>query len=114
MFVADNWKEYKLIDASDGERLEQWGKYVLIRPDPQIIWHGSKKSALWKKADGTAILAVGSWSDKPETVHLILPEPFSGRDLNQPEIPGFQTAGSYPAETAFEISPKQGMLFIIK
>ena len=69
---------------------------------------------LWKKADGTAILAVGSWSDKPETVHLILPEPFSGRDLNQPEIPGFQTAGSYPAETAFEISPKQGMLFIIK
>lgn len=52
MFVADNWKEYKLIDASDGERLEQWGKYVLIRPDPQIIWSGSKKSSLWKKADG--------------------------------------------------------------
>jgi len=52
MFVADSWKEYKLIDASDGERLEQWGKYVLIRPDPQIIWNGTKKSPLWKKADG--------------------------------------------------------------
>ena len=52
MFVADSWKEYKLIDASDGERLEQWGKYILIRPDPQIIWSGTKKSPLWKKADG--------------------------------------------------------------
>ena len=52
MFIADNWKEYRLLDASDGERLERWGNYVLIRPDPQIIWSGVKKSPLWKKADG--------------------------------------------------------------
>ncbi len=51
MFVSDKWKDYELIDASDGERLERWGKYILIRPDPQIIWKGKKTSPLWKKAD---------------------------------------------------------------
>lgn len=51
MFVSDNWKDYELIDASDGERLERWGKYILIRPDPQIIWKGKKTSPLWKRAD---------------------------------------------------------------
>ena len=44
MFVSDKWKDYELIDASDGERLERWGKYILIRPDPQVIWHGERKS----------------------------------------------------------------------
>ena len=52
MWCADNWKDYELIDTSDGERLERWGQYVLIRPDPQIIWKGCAKSPLWKKADG--------------------------------------------------------------
>lgn len=52
MFCADNWKEYRLLDASEGEKLEQWGEYTLIRPDPQIIWKSEKKHPLWKKADG--------------------------------------------------------------
>ncbi len=52
MFKADGWKEYRLIDASDGERLESWADRLLIRPDPQVIWNGNKKSPLWKKADG--------------------------------------------------------------
>lgn len=51
MFISDKWKEYELIDASDGERLERWGKYILRRPDPQIIWKNAKKSNLWSKAD---------------------------------------------------------------
>lgn len=51
MWCADNWKDYELIDTSDGERLERWGKYILIRPDPQIIWKGVKNSPMWKKAD---------------------------------------------------------------
>ena len=38
MFLADRWKEYELIDVSGGEKLERWGKYLLIRPDPQIVW----------------------------------------------------------------------------
>ncbi len=52
MWCADAWKDYELIDTSDGERLERWGQYILIRPDPQIIWKGCAKSPLWKKADG--------------------------------------------------------------
>ncbi len=51
MRVADNWKEYELIDCSCGERLERWGNVTLIRPDPQVIWKTEKKNPLWKKAD---------------------------------------------------------------
>ncbi len=51
MRVADNWKDYELIDCSCGERLERWGKITLIRPDPQVIWKTEKKNPLWKKAD---------------------------------------------------------------
>lgn len=46
-----NWKDYELIDTSDGERLERWGEVVLIRPDPQIIWTSDKSNLLWKNAD---------------------------------------------------------------
>jgi 23S rRNA (cytosine1962-C5)-methyltransferase len=52
MWCSDKWQDYELLDASDGERLERWGKYILIRPDPQIIWKGVAKHPAWKKADG--------------------------------------------------------------
>ena len=45
-----SWKDYELIDCSDGERLERWGDIVLIRPDPQIIWHTERKDPLWNNA----------------------------------------------------------------
>lgn len=51
MRVADNWKDYELIDCSCGERLERWGNITLIRPDPQVIWKTEKKNPFWKKAD---------------------------------------------------------------
>ena len=66
MWAEKGWKDYELIDASDGERLERWGKYILVRPDPQIIWKGMKKSPLWKKADATysrSRSGGGSWSE---------------------------------------------------
>ena len=52
MFLADQWKDYELLDCDGGERLERWGKYILIRPDPEIIWSGERKNPLWRKADG--------------------------------------------------------------
>jgi 23S rRNA (cytosine1962-C5)-methyltransferase len=52
MWCSENWKDYELLDASDGERLERWGKYILIRPDPQIIWKGVARHPAWNKADG--------------------------------------------------------------
>ena len=51
VWCSENWKDYELLDASDGERLERWGKYILVRPDPQVIWKDSAKHPLWKKAD---------------------------------------------------------------
>lgn len=51
MWYAKDWEEYKLLDTSDGCRLEKWGEYTLVRPDPQVIWKGVKKHPLWKKAD---------------------------------------------------------------
>ena len=52
MWIADNWKDYEVIDTSSGEKLERWGKYVLLRPDPQVIWNTPKKDANWKKING--------------------------------------------------------------
>ena len=51
MWIADGWKDYELLDASDGERLERWGKYILRRPDPQIIWKNAASHKAWKNAD---------------------------------------------------------------
>ena len=51
MWIADKWTDYELLDASDGERLEKWGKYILRRPDPQIIWKKAAQHKAWKNAD---------------------------------------------------------------
>ncbi len=51
MRFSDNWKDYELLDSSCGEKLERWGDYILIRPDPQVIWKTPKNHPLWKKAD---------------------------------------------------------------
>lgn len=50
MRYSKDWKDYELIDCSDGERLECWGKEVLIRPDPQVIWQTDKSNVNWSKA----------------------------------------------------------------
>ncbi len=49
MWIADNWKDYEVIDTSSGEKLERWGDYMLVRPDPQVIWNTEKKHMGWKK-----------------------------------------------------------------
>ena len=48
MWIANNWKEYEVIDCSVGEKLERWGKYILLRPDPQVIWDTEKKDRRWR------------------------------------------------------------------
>lgn len=47
MRTANLWKDYELIDCSDGERLERWGDIILVRPDPQVIWKTPKENPLW-------------------------------------------------------------------
>lgn len=51
MWKADQWHDYEVLDTSDGEKLERWGKYILVRPDPQVIWSTPKKNPLWRGFD---------------------------------------------------------------
>ena len=51
MWLADEWKDYNLIDSADGEKLEYWGKILLRRPDPQAIWTKKTENVLWNKTD---------------------------------------------------------------
>ena len=50
MRAAEQWKDYELLDASRGERLERWGDILLIRPDPQVLWDTPRRDSRWKQA----------------------------------------------------------------
>ena len=52
MWIADNWKDYEVLDTSNGEKLERWGDYLLVRPDPQVIWESNKNNPGWHKMNG--------------------------------------------------------------
>lgn len=100
MWIADNWKDYTVIDTSSGEKLERWGKYTLVRPDPQVIWHTEKKDPLWKKADASyrrSSSGGGAWSENR------LPESWTVnyRDLVFLIKPmGFKHTGLFPEQAA--------------
>lgn len=49
MWLADGWNDYEVIDTSNGEKLERWGKYILVRPDPQVIWDTPHAAPEWKR-----------------------------------------------------------------
>ncbi len=48
MWVSENWRDYELIDCSNGEKLERWGEYTLVRPDPQAIWKTPRRDSRWR------------------------------------------------------------------
>ena len=80
MWLADKWKDYEVIDCSQGEKLERWGKYTLVRPDPQVIWDTLKKEKGWKHMNGhyhRSSKGGGEWEffNLPEewTIHYSLP-----------------------------------------
>ena len=52
MWIANDWKDYEILDTSGGEKLERWGDYLLVRPDPQVIWSTPKSLKGWKKMNG--------------------------------------------------------------
>ena len=52
MWLAYNWKDYEVLDTSNGEKLERWGNYLLVRPDPQVVWNTPHTNPGWKKKNG--------------------------------------------------------------
>ncbi|MCR4925376.1 MAG: class I SAM-dependent methyltransferase [Clostridiales bacterium] len=93
------WKDYELIDCSDGERLERWGNVILIRPDPQVIWKTPKTNPLWKKADARynrSNKGGGSW-----TVYKKMPDFWSIGYKNLKfniKTMGFKHTGLFPEQ----------------
>ena len=105
MWLADGWKDYEVIDCSTGEKLERWGKYLLVRPDPQVIWNTPKAEPGWKKRNGhyhRSSKGGGEWEffDLPEewTVSYTLP---IGRELTFRLKPfSFKHTGLFPEQAA--------------
>lgn len=99
MFISDKWKDYELIDCSDGERLERWGKFILRRPDPQIIWRNDKTSPLWNKADAVYAREGGGgrWtkSDVPQSWNVSY-----GELTFKIKTMGFKHTGLFPEQAA--------------
>lgn len=105
MWTADKWEEYEVIDCSGGEKLERWGDYLLVRPDPQIIWDTPKKHTGWRTPNGhyhRSAKGGGEWEffDLPEewTIHYPLP---IGRALTFRLKPfSFKHTGLFPEQAA--------------
>ena len=77
MWIANDWKEYEVIDTSCGEKLERWGKYTLVRPDPQVIWDTPKKEKGWKHMNGhyhRSSKGGGEWEFSPQAPGLVKKE----------------------------------------
>ena len=100
MIAANQWKDYQLLDTSDGMRLERWGAYTLVRPDPQVIWKNQKKHPDWNKANASyhrSSSGGGSWDIRS------LPEEWRIRyealDLTFKIKPmGFKHTGLFPEQ----------------
>ncbi|MBR5742394.1 MAG: SAM-dependent methyltransferase, partial [Clostridia bacterium] len=103
MFISDRWKSYELIDAEGGERLEKWGDYILIRPDPQVIWRGERVNPLWNRAHGVYRRqgGGGSWvvSRMPESWCVTYPSA-AGELTFRLRPMGFKHTGLFPEQAA--------------
>ena len=99
MRVNESWKDYRILDTTDGDKLESWGGKVLVRPDPQIIWKSPKRTDMWDKADAVyhrSQKGGGQWEYKRK-----LPESWK---INYKELTfiirptGFKHTGLFPEQ----------------
>ena len=100
MWKADQWQDYEVLDTSDGEKLERWGRYILVRPDPQVIWRTSRTDPRWRKYDARYIRSAsggGHWSEHslPERWQISYgPLTFNVKPMN------FKHTGVFPEQAA--------------
>jgi 23S rRNA (cytosine1962-C5)-methyltransferase len=100
MWIADEWQDYEVLDCSSGEKLERWGNYTLVRPDPQVIWNTPKDGDLWRKYDARYARSSsggGAWNTKklPEKWQIHYKElTFQVKPMN------FKHTGVFPEQAA--------------
>ena len=100
MWIADQWNEYELLDCSGGEKLERWGKYTLLRPDPQAIWNTPRTLPGWTRPDARyarSRTGGGEWTSKkvPDRWQIHY------RDLTfQIGLMNFKHTGVFPEQAA--------------
>jgi 23S rRNA (cytosine1962-C5)-methyltransferase len=105
MFIAENWKDYEVIDTSAGEKLERWGDYLLVRPDPQVIWNTPKTQKGWHKMNGhyhRSKKGGGEWEffDLPQQWDISYELPTSGRLTFHLKPFSFKHTGLFPEQAA--------------
>jgi 23S rRNA (cytosine1962-C5)-methyltransferase len=98
MWSSDKWRDYELLDCSGGERLERWGEYILVRPDPQAIWKTERRNPLWDRYNARysrSSSGGGAWdlSGLPDS----WPVKYGERQLNIKPI-GFKHTGVFPEQ----------------
>ena len=103
MRVANGWKQYRILDTSQLEKLENWHGVTLVRPDPEIIWKTPKKHPAWNRADGhysRSSSGGGSWafSKKLPPFWEMEYEPLGLTFKIQPT--GFKHTGLFPEQAA--------------
>ena len=98
MWIAEQWRDYELLDCGGGEKLERWGEQYLVRPDPQAIWDSPRKNPAWKRANARYLRSQsggGHWEKKT------LPESWKirYRDLTfQVKPMNFKHTGLFPEQ----------------
>lgn len=106
MFIADNWKDYEVLDTSEGEKLERWGNYILVRPDPQVIWSTPKTLKGWHKMNGhyhRSTKGGGEWEffDLPQQWQIEYKSPSFEQTLKFNLKPfSFKHTGLFPEQAA--------------
>ena len=99
MRTVTGFDDYELIDADAGERLERWKNIILIRPDPQIIWSGSRKNPLWKNAHAVYHRSAsgGGYWEALKKVPDVWSVKYEGLTFNLKPM-GFKHTGLFPEQ----------------
>lgn len=104
MWIADQWNDYEVLDTSSGEKLERWGDYTLVRPDPQVIWNTPRKHKGWKSMNGhyhRSTKGGGEWEffDLPQQWAIGYDSPGGRLNFNLKPF-SFKHTGLFPEQAA--------------
>lgn len=106
MWIADGWKEYAVIDTADGQKLERWGDYTLVRPDPQVIWNQKLSPKAWERPNAIyhrSNKGGGQWEfiDLPKQWQIHYPLEACQKELTFHLKPfSFKHTGLFPEQAA--------------